>query len=194
MGRGNKPREDLPPLRRVRPLPEPPATLRNMQRDPKWVWLCCRCRDTLSANRQVLRVGNNLRGGSHGSRPHRGWRAGDGGSSLDLVREGQCVWPHRDGEDQICRFQTGHAQPIFVGSNHFRCRSAPGQPRPCADRVSARARCAPGRRGGFKLWRKSSDGARAVRSRPDGVSIKDRHALKSLNHMHTLGQAICAGV
>jgi hypothetical protein len=42
MGRGNKPREDLPPLRRIRLPPGPLATVGNMQRDPKWVWLCCR--------------------------------------------------------------------------------------------------------------------------------------------------------
>ena len=42
MGRGNQPREDLPPLRRIRPPPEPPATLESMQRNPKWIWLYCR--------------------------------------------------------------------------------------------------------------------------------------------------------
>ena len=53
------------------------------------------------------------------TRRHRGWRARDGGPGLGLVREDQRVWPHRDREDQICRFQAGDTQPLSVGSNHI---------------------------------------------------------------------------
>ena len=42
MGRDRKSsREELPRLRAIRSPPGPPATLANLQRDPKWVWLHC---------------------------------------------------------------------------------------------------------------------------------------------------------
>lgn len=53
-------------------------------------------------------------------------------------------------------------------------RSAPGQPRPCADGISAGAGRAPCRRGGFQLPRQSDSHCRAARSRSDRVSVTDR--------------------
>jgi hypothetical protein len=50
MGRNRQSRKYLPRLRALRSPPGPPATLANLQREPKWIWLYCRaCSHAASA-------------------------------------------------------------------------------------------------------------------------------------------------